>query len=312
MYVDHALVSHKCHHVPKNLEFMDRLEQLYDLDGGSGLPLPSELAALYGNLEFPSHFGRPYVISNFVSTLDGVVSLDAHGKTVGDVISGSNQQDHMVMGLLRAAADVVIIGAGTLRASPKHVWTPQHVFPPFGSIYKTLRVRMGKHPSPLIVIVTAHGNVDLSLPIFHIAEVPVLIVTTNTGVRQIKRIDPPELVQIVEANDTPSITAHEILKTITKASPSAETILIEGGPHLMGTFFAERCLDEMFLTLSPQVAGRQNSLERLGIVAEQIFTPDHPLWGRLVSLKRGGSHLFLRYAFASNGHVTSFTKEGLS
>jgi len=37
----------------------------------------------------------------------------------------------------------------------------------------------------------------------------------------------------------------------------------------MGEFFAERCLDELFLTLSPQVAGRENSLERFGIVAEK-------------------------------------------
>ena len=105
-------------HGPKSLECMNSLETLYEFDPTPGLPLPSELAAMYGTLRFASSPDRPHVISNFVSTLDGVVSLDAQGKAVGEVISGSNQQDSMVMGLLRAAADTVVVGAGTLRASP--------------------------------------------------------------------------------------------------------------------------------------------------------------------------------------------------
>jgi len=229
------------------------------------------------------------------------VSLDAAGKAVGDVISGSNEQDSMVMGLLRAAADVVMVGAGTLRASPQHIWTPQHVFPPFADAYRALRDRMGKQPSPLIVIVTAHGEVDLSLPVFQSDEVPVVIVTTMKGALRFNTLDLPESVQVIEGHDAASLTARDILKVIAGVSPSCETILIEGGPHLMGDFFAERCLDELFLTLAPQVAGRESSLERLGLVAEKIFAPEHPVWGTVVSVKRGGSHLFLRYAFESTG-----------
>lgn len=280
---------------------MNRLEILYDSDVSSGLPLPSELTALYGSLSFASHPGRPYVISNFVSTLDGVVSLDAPGKAVGDVISGSNQQDSMVMGLLRAAADIVMVGAGTLRASPQHIWTPQHIFPPYANAYTVLRDRMGKQPSPLIVIVTAHGNVDVSLPVFQSNKLPVVIVTTMIGARRFNKVDLPESVQVIQGSGTSSITAREILKAIATVSPSCETILIEGGPHLMGDFFAERCLDELFLTLAPQVAGRESSIERLGVVEGKIFAPEHPVWGTLISVKRGGSHLFLRYAYESIG-----------
>jgi hypothetical protein len=58
----------------------------------------------------------------------------------------------------------------------------------------------------------------------------------------------------------------------------------------------------LFLTLSPQVAGRESSMERLSIVAEKIFAPGHPLWGKLVSVKRGGNHLFLRYGFETAGN----------
>ena len=278
------------------------LEKLYDSDLGSSLPLPSELTRFYGGLSFPSHSGRPYVISNFVSTVDGVVSLDAPGKAVGDVISGSNEHDSIVMGLLRAAADVVIVGAGTLRASLQHIWTPAYIYPPYADAYKVLRDRMGKQPTPLNVIVTARGNVDLSLPLFQSGKVTVLILTTAEGERRIRKMDIPKSVQIVAGNNAGSLTAREILNAIVSINPSCEIILIEGGPHLMGDFFAESCLDELFLTLSPQVAGRESSMERLSIVAEKIFAPGHPLWGRLVSVKRGGSHLFLRYGFETVGN----------
>ena len=75
-------------------------------------------------------------------------------------------------------------------------------------------------------------------------------------------------------------------------------MLIEAGPRLMSDFFAERLLDELFLTLAPQVAGRDGGVERPGLVSGKLFAPDHPVWGTLVGLKRGGDHLLLRYAFA--------------
>ena len=278
------------------------LEKLYDSELMSSLPLPSELDRFYGSLGFPSHTGRPYVISNFVSTVDGVVSLDATGKAVGDVISGSNEHDSIVMGLLRAAADAVIVGAGTLRASPQHIWTPAYIYPPYADAYTELRDRMGKQPTPLNVIVTARGNVDLSLPLFQSGKVTVLILTTSEGERLIRRMDISKSVQIIAGNDAGPLTAREILDAIVSVNPACKIILIEGGPHLMGDFFAERCLDELFLTLSPQVAGRESSIERLGIVAEKIFAPEHPLWGRLLSVKRGESHLFLRYGFETAGN----------
>jgi len=72
---------------------------------------------------------------------------------------------------------------------------------------------------------------------------------------------------------------------------------VEGGPQLLGAFYAERVLDEQFLTLAPQIAGRDVDDRRLSLVMGQTFAPRHPLWGALVDVRRGGSHLFLRYAF---------------
>lgn len=273
------------------------LELLFDSDRGTDLPLPPELSALYGRLSFPLYSGRPYIISNFVSTIDGVVALDAPGKAIGDVISGANEHDSAVMGLLRSVADVVIVGAGTLRASPRHIWTAEHIFPALTSAYNSLRNKIAETPTPLNVVVTARANIDPSMPLFQSGKVQVLIITTKLGEERVKKMGMPESVQVIAPRDAGHLTAREMFEAIAVVQPSSKIILVEGGPHLMGDLFEERLMDELFLTLAPHVAGRESSMERLGIVAQRIFAPDNPLWGSLVSVKRESSHLFLRYAF---------------
>ena len=81
------------------------LETLFDLKRGRVLPLPPELSRLYGSFRMPLPHSGPRVFSNFVSTMDGVVSLHAKGHSGGGDISGFSIQDRMVMGLLRAIAD---------------------------------------------------------------------------------------------------------------------------------------------------------------------------------------------------------------
>src|SRR5216684_7319202 len=99
------------------------LDVLYETEL-PGYPLPPDLERLYGRLGFSG----AVVYSNFVSSLDGVVSLGSR-PSAGSVISGKYPADRFLMGLLRACADAVLIGAGTLRGTPGHVWTPAHVFP---------------------------------------------------------------------------------------------------------------------------------------------------------------------------------------
>ena len=272
------------------------LATLYDVARGDELPLPSDLAALYGPLRLPWPKARPHVIGNFVTTLDGVVSLNAPGQAGGGEISGFNQHDHMVMGLLRAVADAVIVGAGTLRASPQHLWIAEYIYRPLAAVYQVLRSDLGKTEPPLNVIVTAHGELDLHLPVFQSKRIPVLIVTTTTGERHLRKQNLPARIQIEAVEGTGVLSAQSILEAVARARP-CRVILTEGGPHLIGNLFAEKCLDELFLTLAPQIAGRDDSIERPGLVAGKAFAPDQALWGRLISLKRGGDHLFLRYAF---------------
>src|SRR5262249_25537838 len=157
---------------------------------------------------------------------------------------------------------------------------------------------LGKPRPPLNVIVTARADVDPGLRVFQSGEVPVLLVTTPAGARRLRGLGLPPSVHVMEGEDTDRLSARSILGAVVRVRPSY-LILVEGGPHLLGDFLSEQCLDEQFLTLAPQVAGRDRSPARPGLVAGKRFAPEHPLWGTLVGVKRGESHLFLRYAFSS-------------
>jgi len=275
------------------------LETLFDIGYGRDLELPSELVKLYGHLHFPFHPGGSYVIGNFVSTLDGVVTLGQPGKSGGGDISGFNQHDQMVMGLLRAIADAVIVGSGTFRAAPRHLWTAQYIYPALADAYQELRSTLGKTQPPLNVIVTARGEINLHRPVFQSGEVPVLIVTTPQGAERIHEQPLPPAVQVSAVQGTGVLSVRAILEAV-NAVRQCDRILVEAGPQLMGDFLAEHYLNELFLTLAPQIAGRDSSVERPGFVAGKLFAPEHPLWGTLISVRRAGSHLFLRYAFKTH------------
>ena len=280
------------------------LDTLFERDQYPDVPLPAALARLYGRLRLPAPAHRPYVAANFVTTLDGVVSLNIPGHSGGGPISGFNQHDRMVMGLLRAIADAVIVGAGTVRnVSRDHRWTAAYIYPPLAYAYQALRIDMGKPDPPLTVVVTARGEIDLDLAVFQSGDAPVLLVTTANGAQRLGDRGLPPWVRLATARPAGRLHAQEILDVVRREHASSR-ILVEGGPRLLGDFLTEGCLDELFLTLAPQVAGRDDATSRPGLIAGHQFAPGQPLWGTLMGAKRAENHLFLRYAFKENADVS--------
>jgi len=240
---------------------------------------------------------RPRVFSNFVTTLDGVVSLSTKGHASGGDISGFSAQDRMVMGLLRAIADVVIIGSGTLGVDSRHVWTAGAIYPELVDEYQQLRMALGKSGTPLNVIVSGSGEIDLSLPVFASGKVPALIVTTTAGAKRLRKQSAPDSVEIRAIRRSGgAISARAILDEVCRVN-SGKLILVEGGPRLLGDFYAEHLVDEQFLTLAPQIVGREAGDGRLSLVMGKTFAPHDSLWGTLIDVRRGDSHLFMRYSF---------------
>lgn len=260
---------------------------------GSGLP--SGLRSSYGgDLSIPLRAGRPTVVTNFVSTIDGVTSYNTPEADGGGEISGHFEPDRFVMGLLRALADVVLVGAGTLRADPAGAWTPGSIYPGAAAEFAALRHRLGLAPMPITAVVTGAGAVDLRHPGLADPAVRVMVITTDAGEATLRRRAVPDHVGIRSMGDR--VTADEVVRSL--GSDGAELVLCEGGPHLLGQLLEAGIVDEMFLTVAPQLAGRSLSTPRLGLVEGTAFTVADAPWAHLADLRRAGDHLFARYRFA--------------
>ena len=273
------------------------LRTLVETKRGGALPLPPKLSRLYGAFRLAVPRSGALVFSNFVSTLDGVVSLQVKGHSGGGDISGFSGQDRMVMGLLRAVADAVIVGSGTLAADPQHLWTPQAICPELGDEYRRLAKAMDKQHAALNVIVSAAGSVNLGLPVFTSGKVAAMIITTASGAKRLCRHKVPGAVRIhALRRNSGEISAAEILQTLATVG-AGRRILVEGGPRLLATFYKERLVDEQFLSLAPQLSGREIGDARMSLVMGKTFAPRDPLWGRLSDVRQGSRLLFLRYSF---------------
>lgn len=260
-----------------------------------GGDLSAALRSKYGSeLSIPLRADRPTAIVNFVSTLDGVISYNTPEAAGGGEISGHFEPDRFVMGLLRALADVVLVGAGTLRADPAGAWTPGSIYPGAAAEFAALRHRLGLAPTPITAVVTGTGAVDLRQPGLADPAVRVIVITTDVGEAALRRRAVPDHVGIRGMGGR--VTADGIVRSL--GSDGAELVLCEGGPHLLGQLLEARTVDEMFLTLAPQLAGRSPSTPRLGLVEGTAFSVADAPWAHLADLRRAGDHLFARYRFA--------------
>jgi riboflavin biosynthesis pyrimidine reductase len=197
--------------------------------------------------------------------------------------------DRFLMGLLRAFAEVVLIGAGTLRAEASHRWTAEQVYPPLADAYRELRESLGLPPGPRLAVVTASGNVDPELPALEGG----LVLTTAAGAATLgDRL--PNGVRVLALGDGPALAARDLVRAL--RGEGHQVILSEGGPHLFGDLVEAGVVDELFLTLSPVLAGRELSSAQIGLIEGVGLLPTVERWGRLLSVRRSADHLFLRYA----------------
>lgn len=258
-----------------------------------GDAMPEELRHRYGGpLAIPLRGDRPVVLANFVSSIDGIVAVAPGG---GGEISGFAEPDRFVMAILRAVADAIVVGAGTVRAAPTHVWTPGHVHPGSAAAVARWRDAMGLEPSPTTIIVSASGELDPAHPALH-AGVPVVVATTEAGHSRLARVPLPRSVRVLATGDDRAVPVASLLDLA--GGLGARVLLCEGGPHLLGQFVAGDRLDELFLTLAPHLLGRDGAAGRLALVEGVAFGPGEGPWARLRSVRRSGDLVFLHYRFS--------------
>jgi riboflavin biosynthesis pyrimidine reductase len=192
------------------------------------------------------------------------------------------------MGLLRACAGVVLVGSGTMLGSPKGTWRPDRVYPPAAEAFAELRRRLGVGERPTVACVTAGGSFDPTHPVL---EDGAIVLTTERAAADI-RARAPGATEVVAVNHGDWVDVRLALEQLRARGHSL--ILSEGGPTLFGALLAAGLVDELFLTISPLLAGR-DTRPRLSLVEGVELVPGSSR-ARLVSTRNHGDHLFLRYA----------------
>ena len=259
---------------------------------------PAGLARRYGGpLAVSLRPDRPTVIANFVESLDGIVALGTGPRGGGSEISGASEPDRFVMALLRTLADVVVVGAGTFRAAPRHEWTPRGIAPRWAGDCAAWRAQLGLPSEPAIVVVSASGDLPSDHPVFFREDLRAFVATTGSGARQLEDRGLPARVRVEVVSDAPRIEPGALLGFLSRLG--TRLALCEGGPRLLSGLLAAGAVDELFVTVAPQLLGRgPGAAARLGMAEGHAWDPREAPWGSLRSVRRAGSHLFLRYGFA--------------
>jgi riboflavin biosynthesis pyrimidine reductase len=264
---------------------MEPLEVLFEPDGLATADLPDELARLYGG---SLGFETPRLITNFVATIDGVVAIPSIPNS-NALVAGDSEADRFVIGLLRAYADVVLIGAGVLAASPTSTWRPDRVHPPAAEAYAELRRGLGKPTEqPGVAVLTGSGSIDPSHPVLAAGAI---VLTSTSGAERLEGALPDAATTVVVGDDTvlDPRAAVEALH-----ARGATLILSEAGPHTFGGLVGAGLVDELFLTVSPLLAGDRGHVTRFGLVESVELMPPG-VRQQLLGVRRHGDYLFLRY-----------------
>jgi riboflavin biosynthesis pyrimidine reductase len=206
-----------------------------------------------------------HVRANFVSSLDGAVTIS--GKSEGL----SSDGDRALFHLLRTMADVVLVGAGTVRTEN----------------YGGARPVDGQ--APPIAVVSRSLDLDVSARLFTDTTVRPIVITCAAS-PDVPRDRLRTVADVVVAGDT-DVDLPAALDVL--ADRGLRRVLCEGGPRLLGSLASAQLLDELCLTLSPVIAGGTAGRIVAGYLPE-VVEPMH-----LLHVLEGDGHLFLRYSTAS-------------
>ncbi|MGQ0833120.1 MAG: pyrimidine reductase family protein [Microthrixaceae bacterium] len=197
-----------------------------------------DLDELVGTQARPAPAGRPWLLVNLVASLDGAVTVD--GRSGG--LAGS--ADKAMFTALRGIGDVVLAGAGTVRA--------ERYGPPRASdVTIAARRARGQADVPRLAIASRSLDLDLTMPLFTEAPSPPFVLTCAAA--------PPDrlraLRQVAEVIVTGEAAVDLPAALAALAAHEVATITCEGGPHLNGDLLLADLIDEWALTVSPVLVG---------------------------------------------------------
>jgi len=218
--------------------------------------------------------GREVLAVNMVCSADGRAAFG------GVTAPLSDPADRELFHLLRAQADAILVGTGTLRTER------------YGRMIKDERRRAeraaaGLASEPIAVTLTRTLDLPYDIPLFQEPEARLIVYTSSDR-------EPEPCAAQLELVRLDELLPPAVLADL-RARHGVRCVLCEGGPTLNGPLFAAGIVDELFLTISPALVGGRHPLTILEGELEVALALD------LVQALEHDSTLLLRYRVRPRG-----------
>jgi riboflavin biosynthesis pyrimidine reductase len=198
----------------------------------------ADVAALVADEARPAPANRPWLLVNMVASLDGAITIGQRSGGLG------GPADKAVFSALRGVADVVMAGAGTVRAEG---YGPARA----SDATRAARRERGQAEVPQIAVVSRSLELDLTSPLFAEAERPTIVITCAAADAG-RQAATGEVADLVVVGDAEVDLAAALLQLRQRG---VEVVTCEGGPHLNGDLLLADLIDEWDLTVSPVLVG---------------------------------------------------------
>ena len=192
---------------------------------------PDSLAELYAYPPAPA--GGVVMRANMIGSIDGAAAVDGLSGGLG------SDGDHQLFMVLRALADVVLVGARTAVAEG---YGPVQANPDLAD----RRARLGQSPSATLALVSNSLDIDADDP---------LIIDAGTEILTCRNAPDAARARLLRAGATLVDCGTDTVDLVAVAAHLARTgrprVLCEGGPSLLGALLEQDLLDELCVTVAP-------------------------------------------------------------
>jgi riboflavin biosynthesis pyrimidine reductase len=219
---------------------------------------------------------RAHLRADFITSLDGRVEADGYSRSL------SAPADGLAFKAMRAVADVILVGAGTVRAEG---YGPVKLAGPV----QERRKGRGQEALPRLAIVTARADLDPQAAVFG-GSVPPLLVTSSQAAET--RPDLAAVADVITAGET-EVDLRAGLDALRARGLAG--VLSEGGPTLLRSLLEADLVDELCLSISPVVVGPQH----VGLLGQGSLSLQVSF--ELSGLIEGDGLLLTRYARVPSG-----------
>lgn len=242
--------------------------------GPAGAPLEGadRLAGLYS---YPDDLRACWVRGNMIASVDG--GATAGGKS--GALGGSG--DRAVFEQMRHAADVILVGASTVR-------TENYSGAQVPVAQRSARQSRGQAEVPPIAVITRSGRLDPDTRFFTRTEVTPLVLTC-TAAYDDTRARLGTVAEVVDASGADPADVDPAVALGALAERGLLRVLTEGGPGILGLLIAADLLDELCLTMAPVLVG--GAAPRIAGGSGEVLTRMRPAH----VLSDDDGYLYLRY-----------------